>query len=399
MSLRAAFALALIPAWLAAAAPTRAEVKQKLDHTRLEKKQLEDKLKRGRQDVQKHVKEEKSILGQLYGINRELEAAQRDKRVHVRNLTLVEDRISALKLRQAQAAAQEQADRKALRAQLRAVQRSRTRQGAVLLFSARTPAQWSARSSALGELSAGTQRKVQGLQQRLAQLEGFRREYAQRETELSKSQREAEEARLRALKEANRRQALLKQVRQKKAGAQSTVASLEQSALRLQDLMDKLQKEAQQAAKSVGKKGTAKVSRTSSGPSKIRGRCPWPITGKLLSRFGKQRHPVLNVNVFNRGIEIAAPYGANIKSIAAGVVEYVGEMAELGRLVVIDHGGGLKSVYGYGSQTLVAPGQEVAQGDPIAEVGDHGTAGQPALYFQISQNARPQDPLRYLSRR
>ena len=399
MRLRAALALACLPLALSAAVATRSEVRQKLDHTRQEKKDLEARLKQGRQAVKQHAKEEKNILGQLYGINRELEAAQRDKRVHVKNLGLVEDRITALRQRQAQAGAQEQADRLALRAQLRAVQRSRARQGAALLFSARTPAQWAARTSALGELSAGTRRKVEGLRERLAQLEGFRQEYSLREAELTKDQRQAEEARQRALKEAARRQGMLKEVRQKKALALSTVGQLEQSAGRLQDLMNKLQKEAQHISRTVGKSGTTHVSRTSSAPSTLHGRCPWPIKGKLLSQFGKHRHPVFNVNVFNRGIEIAAAYGATVRSIAAGTVEHVGEMPDFGKLVVIDHGGGLKSVYGYGSQSLVAPGQEVAQGDPVVEVGEHGTAGQPALYFQISQNARPQDPLHYLSRR
>lgn len=394
-----ALLLALVPTYLVAATPTRAEVKQKLDQKRQEKKQLDDKLKRGRQELKLHAKEEKSLVGQIYGINRELEAAKRDQQVHVRNLTLVEDRLAALKQKQTQAGAQEEADRQALRAQLRAVQRSRARQGAVLLFSARTPAQWAARSSALRELSLGTRRKVQGLRLRLDQLEGYRQEYSQREVELSRRQSDAINARQRALREAARRQTLLKEVRQKKASAQSTVASLEESAGHLQDLMDQLAKQAVRAAKTVGKKGTAKVLPTTNGPSTLRGRCPWPIQGRLLSRFGKQRHPVLNVNVFNRGIEIAAAYGSPIKAIAKGTVEYVGEMPEFGRLVVLDHGGGLKSVYGYGSQTLVAPGQAVAQGDPIAEVGEHGAAGQPALYFQISLKARPQDPLHYLSRR
>ena len=396
-----AWALALVglPALLAAAAPTRNEVRQKLSHTALEKKQIEDRLKKGRQELKLHAKEEKSLVGQIYGINRKLEAAKRDQQVHVRNLSLVEDRLADLRQKQERAGAQESLDRQALRAQLRAVQRSRSRQGAVLLFSARTPAQWAARTSALRELSLNTQREVQGLRQRLAQIDGFRQEYSRREVELSRSQRDAADARQRALDESLRRQALLKAVRQKKASAQSTVAALEESAGRLQDLMDQLAEQARQAAKAASIQGTARMARTSSRPSTVHGRCPWPLKGKLLSRFGKQRHPVLNVNVFNRGIEIAAAYGSVIKAIAKGTVEYVGEMPEFGRLVVIDHGGGLKSVYGYGSQTLVTPGQAVAPGDPVAEVGEHGTAGQPALYFQISQNARPQDPLRYLSRR
>jgi septal ring factor EnvC (AmiA/AmiB activator) len=140
--------------------------------------------------------------------------------------------------------------------------------------------------------------------------------------------------------------------------------------------------------------------RRGSGASTLRGRAPWPVQGRrLLSRFGRQMHPVFNVPVFNRNIEIAAPFGSPILAIAAGTVEYVGEMQDFGKLLVIDHGGGLKSVYGYASAVTVQKGQGVTQGQGVAEVGEHGAAGEPSLYFQISQNARPQDPLRYLARR
>ena len=403
MSARLALVLALALTSVAGAAEpaTRAETHQKLDHTRQDLKQIEQQKRLAAKRLKEHTQAEKNILGQLDGINRKAEAAQRDARVHVRNLGLVEDRLSALRLRQAQASAQEEADRGALRAQLRAVQRSRARQGAALLFSARTPAQWAARSSALRELSSGTQRKVLALRQRLDLLNGYRQEYSQREQELLRSRGEAEGARTRYLQEAVKRQALLKGVRSKKAQAQQMVASLEQTASRLQDLMDALQEQAKQQARrkpaASQPHGSHKMTQTTDGPSTLHGRAPWPVTGKLLSRFGKQRHPVLNVNVFNRGIEIAAPFGSLIKSISAGTVEYVGDMQNLGTLVVVDHGGGLKSVYGYASQALVKLGQAVARGEALAEVGEHGTSGQPSLYFQISQNARPQDPLRYLS--
>jgi septal ring factor EnvC (AmiA/AmiB activator) len=146
--------------------------------------------------------------------------------------------------------------------------------------------------------------------------------------------------------------------------------------------------------------GIRKMHRTSEGPSSVGGRrVPWPVLGRVVSRFGRQKHPIFNVPVFNRNIEIAAAFGSAIKAIASGTVEYVGEMQDFGKLVVIDHGGGLKSVYGYASAVSVEKDQAVGPGDIIGEVGEHGAAGQPSLYFQISQNARPQDPMRYLSRR
>jgi septal ring factor EnvC (AmiA/AmiB activator) len=400
--LRLLAALALAPTLAGAA--TRAEVDQRLTNTRQNLKQLDKDLKEGRRRVQEQAKAEKNIVGVLNSLNRKVDAAKRDAQVHVRNLTLVEDRLGALRERQGQVQQLEQSDRRALAAQLRAVQKARQRQGAALLFGARTPAQLAARAGALRQLSIGTQRHTHSLRQRQEQLQAYAGEYSLREKELLLRRGEAEVSRRAALAEASRRQAQLQKVRRSKAQIQQVLAGKERDARSLQDLMDNLMAEAgrqaqarARAAKSAPRHAGRRV--LESGPSLLRGRVPWPVNGRLLSRFGKQRHPQYATWVFNKNIEIAAPFGAPIHAVADGRVVHVGEMGTYGMLVVLDHEGGMSSVYGYASQPLVKVGQAVTQGETIAEVGEHSLSGQPSLYFQISQNARPQDPLRYLGRR
>jgi murein hydrolase activator len=390
---------------------TRAEVQQKVKSTHQSLKQASRKFNQAQLKLKQDERVKKNAEVQIEAHNREVEAALRDAQVNARNLALVEDKLTAVNERSAAFRVQEAADREALRVQLRAVQRSRSRQGPALLFSARTPAEWAARAGALRELSLGTRRRVLDLRSDIDTLESYRSQADQKKLEILRRRGETDASRRAALQKKSQAQALLNAVSRRKILDQHTAderkAELEAVAGRLQSLMDDLQQASQREAEletararqETNSSGSHRVAQTSSGPSTVHGRVPWPVTGKLLSLFGKHRHPVFNVNVFNRGIEIAAPFGTPIKAIAAGKVEHVGELQSFGQLIVIDHGGGLKSVYGYASQALVQLGQRVVQGDTIAEVGQHGAEGQPALYFQISQNAHPQDPLRYLTRR
>jgi septal ring factor EnvC (AmiA/AmiB activator) len=385
------------------AVPTQAEARQGVSSARRSVKQLDRQRKQANRKELQDAKAEKAAYAKFVEQQRHLEIARHDTRVQVQNLGVVEDKLSRTEAGLAELGAQEQAGREALRLQLRAVQRSRSRQGAALLFSARTPAQWAQRASALQELSLGTHRRVLSLRGELEKLESYRVEYARqqhdRERELSATQL----ARRREQQEQASTKAAWEAAHHAKARDHATAAALEAEFEKAnQGLQDELVKEeavSQARAQARRRTGGTKVAQTTHGPSTLHGRAPWPVSGKLLSRFGKQRHPIFNVNVFNRGIEIASPYGTQIKAIAAGTVEHVGEMQGFGTLVVLDHGGGLKSVYGYASQALVQLDQAVAQGEAIAEVGQHGASGQPALYFQISKNAHPQDPLLYLSRR
>jgi septal ring factor EnvC (AmiA/AmiB activator) len=109
-------------------------------------------------------------------------------------------------------------------------------------------------------------------------------------------------------------------------------------------------------------------------------------------------HPVFKTPVFNRGIEIAAPFGASISAVASGRVLHAAPMEGFGELVVLDHGGGMMSVYGYGSKVLVHVGDGVAAGDTLAEVGEPDTGREPSLYFEIRQGAKALDPFTYLRR-
>lgn len=180
--MRAALALAL---WLAAAqahpaSAKPADVKDKIQGARQDLKELKDQLRRNQTALKTTAKQERSLLGQLEQLNRELESARREARTHVKNLGLVEDRLTRIRGRLDQLNQEEAEDRGSLRGSLVALYKARSRRGPALLFGVRTPAELSARTRYLGALSQGTDRRIRSLQARIAEVQGFKDEYAAR---------------------------------------------------------------------------------------------------------------------------------------------------------------------------------------------------------------------------
>jgi len=130
-------------------------------------------------------------------------------------------------------------------------------------------------------------------------------------------------------------------------------------------------------------------------PARLKGAFAWPARGTIVGRFG----PGATGEKIN-GINIAVPLDTPVLASADGVVAYAGnEVANLGGLVILKHGGGWTTVYGHASQLLVKRGQSVKKGQMIAMSGDSGRADRPQLHFEIRQGRTPVDPLGQLPRR
>ena len=116
----------------------------------------------------------------------------------------------------------------------------------------------------------------------------------------------------------------------------------------------------------------------------------WPVRGEIVARFKE------GWNNACHGIEIAAAAGAPVVASRPGRVLLAQRFPGYGNMVLIDHGDGYASVYGYNSELLVREDQTVGAGDRIASVGRPSSGTQSRLFFQIRRNAQPVDPLRYL---
>jgi murein hydrolase activator len=131
-----------------------------------------------------------------------------------------------------------------------------------------------------------------------------------------------------------------------------------------------------------------------------RGKLTWPTRGKVLQAFGIQVHPQFNTVTMNNGIEIAPPAGdATVRAVHDGRVAFAEPFPAYGNLLIINHGDGYHSLYGHLAEFLVKSGEYVIAGQPVAVAGDTGSLVGVSVYFEIRHQAKPVDPLQWLSRR
>lgn len=117
-----------------------------------------------------------------------------------------------------------------------------------------------------------------------------------------------------------------------------------------------------------------------------------PVEGRVSSPYGSRLDPFTNKAKFHKGIDIACPVGTPVKASASGKVVYAGVMGGYGKLVIIEHPGGYRSLYGHLSQIHVKSGQSVSQGKRIADSGATGRVTGPHLHYEISKKGKPMNP-------
>ncbi len=130
--------------------------------------------------------------------------------------------------------------------------------------------------------------------------------------------------------------------------------------------------------------------------SEHKGKLTWPVAGTLLRDFGQPR---AGGEISWNGVVLAAPRGQEVRAVYQGRVAFADWLAGMGLLVIVDHGEGYMTLYGYNETILKNAGDWVAPGDVIATVGDSGGQTEVGLYFELRSATKPLNPRRWITRR
>ncbi len=174
---------------------------------------------------------------------------------------------------------------------------------------------------------------------------------------------------------------------------QDIIKGLNQQESRLESQLDELDAESNKLASSIASYQNASRPGNRGFVAAFRGGLIRPASGRLSSGFGYRVHPISKRRRLHAGIDIAAPTGTPIVAAAPGVVISAGWRGGYGNTVVLDHGGGLSTLYGHCSRLLVKAGQRVTQGQRIALMGSTGYSTGPHLHFETRINGKPVNPL------
>jgi len=256
-------------------------------------------------------------------------------------------------------------------------------------------------------------RQIQGLTQDLASLNEVEQQIEQRRLALAQT-REQQQQQSRALADERRQRATTvsqldgryqeradreKAIGQDAKALEQLLANLRAAAARAEaERRAAAQRAAAEAAAQAksGNRGTKTPPKVvASAPAPKVGGLGWPVSGKLLARYGGR----LPDGHTSNGVLIGAPSGTPVTAVADGTVVFSDWMTGYGMILIIDHGNGYMSLYAHNDSLLRDAGAAVKRGEAVAKVGNSGGQGTSALYFELRRNGQPVDPGGWLQRR
>ena len=241
--------------------------------------------------------------------------------------------------------------------------------------------------STIADQDAELMERIQGLKERIAEqtraLESERARVASLEADQAAVTKELQSA-------DEECKAALDGIEAARAAKKAALASIEQDRKKWAEQEDQLLADSDRIE--------ALLRQTKSTPSAEMGKgaLSWPVPGPVTSGFGYRIHPIFKVQRLHTGIDLAGSTGDPIKAAAAGTVVYVGWRGGYGKCTIIDHGGGLATLYAHQSSIGVSSGQVVTRGVVIGRLGSTGYSTGPHLHFEVRLDGSPVDPMNYL---
>ncbi|MCS2162293.1 murein hydrolase activator EnvC [Scandinavium sp. H11S7] len=366
--------------------------------------------------VRQQQQQRSALLAQLKTQEEAISAAARKLRDTQNTLADLNKQVDAMNASIAKLEKQKAAQERSLAAQLDAAFRQGEHTGIQLILSGEESQRGQRLQAYFGYLN-------QARQETIAELKQTREEVTSQKAELEEKQSQQQTL----LYEQKAQQAKLEQARNERkktlAGLESSIQAGQQQLSEMRANESRMRSRIAQAAaaararadreareaqavrdrqQDASRKGTtykpseserSLMSRTG-GLGSPRGQAYWPVRGPTLHRYGEQLQGELRW----KGMVIGASEGTEVKAIADGRVILADWLQGYGLVVVVEHGKGDMSLYGYNQSALVSVGTQVRAGQPIALVGSSGGQGRPSLYFEIRRQGQAVNPQPWLGR-
>jgi septal ring factor EnvC (AmiA/AmiB activator) len=354
-----------------------------------ELKQIQEQLKGVKKKVKESARQEKNVLTDLEKINQSLEAKKTEVKKLEGKLGQVGQQMNATQSEMENYREKVQGKQSDLAARLREMYKTRRAGGEWVILLSGDYGSMLRRYKYLTAISERDQSMVQGYEESIDELTKNKEKLAVQKESFNKIKvaRDTEAVKVQA-QEQNKKE-LLESIRKQKSSYEAMARNLEEQSRRMQDLMRKLEAQAR------SKKNVRALPKNIPA---LTGGLDWPVTGTVVSFFGKQKHPVYDTYIYKKGIEIAAPAGSEVRAVEAGQVAFANFFKGLGLIAILRHGGEYYTVYAHLTNLKVKAGEKVNKGQPIAALGDAGPSGS-SLYFEVRKGSEAIDPLMWLKRK
>ncbi|GLW39822.1 hypothetical protein Pcaca04_37580 [Pectobacterium carotovorum subsp. carotovorum] len=379
-------------------------------------KTLQQDIAAKEKSVQEQQKQRSALVQQLKKQEQSISQASRQLHETRNTLSTLNKELTSLSASIAKLQSQQDKQQTLLSRQLDAAFRQGQHSALQLMLSGEESQRSERILAYFGYLNEARQKSINELQQTRVDLADQKRQLEQKQTqqktllsdqqqqqqtlEQAQSDRKKTLSTLESSLEKDRQQ--LTELRQNETRLRDQIARAEREA------KARAEREAREAAKVRAKEEQAKRSGSSYKPTegerslmartgglgRPSGQAIWPVNGRIEHRFGEPLQGELRW----KGMVITAPEGTEVKAIADGTVLMADWLQGYGLVVVVQHGKGDMSLYGYNQSALVAVGAQVKAGQSIALVGTSGGQSQPGLYFEIRRQGQAVNPQPWLGR-
>ncbi len=349
--------------------------------------EIKRKLSQERRKVKQTIKKEISVLSELEGINNILREKKRELKYFDQRLSKTRSKIRLLENDIALFSKKLETRKNLLKDRLKSLYKQQRGDLAILLISAKDYQDLMKRIKYISYIANFDNSlmntytvEIKELNLKMNRLKILRKEYQLNKNNIKKKTKELR-------MERKKKDELLASIKSERSSYEKMVKELEESSERLHKMIKRLERE-----KTI-------LSIKGKTFRKLKGRLPWPINGKILVPFGKQKDPEFNIPTFRKGIEIGAKAGRTVLAVSGGRVVYADWFKGYGQLLIINHGRGYHTLYAHLSEIFHKTGDIIKSRQAVGKIGESGLLNIPNLYFEIRHKGKPLDPLKWLRSR
>lgn len=359
---------------------------RKVQREKIKIEDVDKKIRQKKRKIKKVEQEEANVISKLNKIEIQLLKENRGYNKVNKKIEKIQKEIRKSRIKIEKLKKQTGEKELYLKKRLNALYKYYRRSGLRILLSSSSYNEFLKQEKFLGEIVSKDHDLFKECLDNLKTTRKYQNELNSKKEELLKAKRNLLKKR-NSIKESQKKKlALLKKIKREKSLQIKALKELEKYSKELQTFVERLPKE-KLRYKSSRKKF-----------SKLRGKLDFPVKGEIISRFGRREHPELRTFTFQKGIEIKASYGTEIKAVYEGKVVFSDWFKGYGYIMIIDHGENYYSLSAHASELFKKVDDIVTEGETIALVGDTSSIKGSCLYFEIRYHGKPQNPLKWLKK-
>jgi septal ring factor EnvC (AmiA/AmiB activator) len=355
-----------------------------------EYQKMQKELKSQKRKLEETKKKESSILNDLEGINKQLKDVEEDLRKHKKRLASTESTLARIESDIAKNRSNIARQREWIKRKLQAINRNGQHSEMALLFMKAEDISHLMRNVKYLQYIAVYEHKVLSnyqaalntLTDQEKRLISLRRELVQ-----NKEKVQSEETSLAEKKQS--KETLLTSVKKEKSSHAKMLKELEQASKRLLEIIRESERDEKEKSTILSDRNF----------SKLKGRLPWPVDGRVVIPYGSQRDPEFKTPIFRSGTFIQTASDSIARTVHGGKVVFAEWFKGYGQLVIVNHGDGYHTLYGSLSEIFARVGDIIKRNQTVGRVGNSGIVNAPGVYFEIRYKGKPLDPAQWLQRR